>query len=260
MTLTERIKKKVEELEKDAQEIEELAIEMLSRNEFEYHPSSPGVISIGPSYSWKLPNEEIKRIQREAIRKYQTWFASSTTLIREYLPQRERELVKAYDKILTYLQFNIETWEPRNEIYVDGFVDVFDIQRSIIMAIPSVIDLKEFELRILISGDLVDDELEEAQILFENKHFRAAGAIAGVALERYLKTLCETSTPPVQYNKKDTIDPLATALYKAKKMDITMLKKIQYLASIRNKCDHPKAVEEKEIEELIGDTKAITSK
>lgn len=260
MTLTERMKKKVEELEEAAQEIEELATEMLNLNEFDYHPSTSGVVVFGPNHSWKPPDDEIKKIQRSAIRKYQTWFTSSTILIKEYLPHREEEFVKVYEKILAYLRFKIETWKPVNKVYVDGFIDVFDIQRSIFLAIPSVIDLKEFELRRLISGDLVDDELEEAQLLFKNKHYRAAGAIAGVALERHLKTLCDTSTPPVPYKKKDTIDPLATALYKAEKMDITMLKKIQHLASIRNRCDHPEEVEEKEIEELIREANAVSSK
>ncbi|MBA3045052.1 MAG: hypothetical protein FP824_02420 [Euryarchaeota archaeon] len=261
MTSAEIIKKYIDKIENDAGNIEKLAIEMLMKNTFQYHPSPPDVAVIGiPRYTWKLPTPEIKQIQREAIRKYQAWFATSAILVKEYLPQREDEFAQIYVKINSYLHFDMKTWKPENEAYVDTFIDEFNLQRSMVMAIPGVIEIKEFDVRKLISGELIDDELAEAEHLFETKHLRAAGAVAGVVIERYLRTLCETSTPPIQYNKKDTIDPLATALYKAQKIDITLFKKIQYLASIRNKCDHPKDIMAKEIEELVKETRALTSK
>ncbi len=260
MTLVDRLGNKVKELERIAEDIEKLGVKMLEENTFDYHPPTSGVMVVRPRYSWKIPDSNVKQTQREAIRKYQAWFAASSVLIRDYLPQQEDEFVSSYNAILSYLQFDIKTWEPKNEVYVNQFVDLFVIQRGIVMAVPGVVEMSELELRGLISGDLIDDELDEADHLFESKHFRAAGAVAGVAIERFLKTMCETSTPPVQYKKKDTINPLAVALYKAGRLDKIMLTKIQHLASIRNKCDHAEDVSDKEVEELIREVRALTSK
>jgi hypothetical protein len=65
--------------------------------------------------------------------------------------------------------------------------------------------------------------------------------------------MCQLNEVP--YNLKDTIDPLATELYKKNFLDITELKRVQHLASIRNKCDHSDSVTKKEVEELINGVK-----
>ena len=77
----------------------------------------------------------------------------------------------------------------------------------------------------------------------------------GVALELHLKTLCDINS--VAYKPKATIEPLAQALYEAKILDITELKQVQYLASIRNKCSHPNVVAEAEIQSLIDGVKKL---
>ncbi len=84
---------------------------------------------------------------------------------------------------------------------------------------------------------------------------RAAGSIAGVALELHLKTLCDVNG--VSYSPKPTIETLVQALYKGKKLDVTDLKNIQYLGSIRNKCSHPEPVSAKEVQSLIGGVKKL---
>ena len=61
----------------------------------------------------------------------------------------------------------------------------------------------------------------------------------------------------VSYPSKPTIEPLAQALYKDKKIDVTELKQIQYLGSIRNKCSHPEPVSAKEVQSLIDGVKKL---
>lgn len=123
------------------------------------------------------------------------------------------------------------------------------------MSVPDVAEIKELKLRKLIAADIARTEIEQAEKLLDNGFDRAAGSIAGVALELHLRTLCDVNG--ISYSPRDTIDPLATALYKAGKLDVTELKRIQYLASIRNKCSHPNLALATEIKSLIEDVKKL---
>jgi hypothetical protein len=61
----------------------------------------------------------------------------------------------------------------------------------------------------------------------------------------------------LDYGKKDTIEPLVQKLYQQKKIDITEMKNVQYLATIRDKCDHPSEIIANEVKELIERVKRI---
>lgn len=123
------------------------------------------------------------------------------------------------------------------------------------MSVPDVTEIKELSLRKTISAEIARTEIEQAEILLADGFDRAAGSIAGVALELHLKTLCNANK--VSHSPKATIEPLAQALYQAKKLDITELKQIQYLASIRNKCSHSNPVSTAEIQLLIEGVKKL---
>ncbi|WP_052297243.1 HEPN domain-containing protein [Methanolacinia petrolearia] len=118
-----------------------------------------------------------------------------------------------------------------------------------------IVKIKEMSLRDIISASFVDREIEEAEYLFGKNHHRAAGALAGVALEQHLRTLCDKYQ--IDYGKKDTIEPLVQKLYKNNKLDSTQMKNIQHLASIRDKCDHPSEIKKEEVKELIERVKKI---
>jgi len=66
----------------------------------------------------------------------------------------------------------------------------------------------------MITADLLDSELSQAELLYKHDFYRASGAIAGVVLERFLKTLCEVNQ--ITFGENDTIEPLATKVYTSK--------------------------------------------
>ena len=138
---------------------------------------------------------------------------------------------------------------------IDDLINDLNTQISILLCIPDAIEVKELNLRKLISADVARTEIEQAEILFAGGFHRASGSIAGVALELHLKTLCDING--VVYKPKATIDPLAQALYDAKILDITEFRRVQYLASIRNKCSHPNDVSEAEVQTLIEGVKKL---
>lgn len=136
---------------------------------------------------------------------------------------------------------------------ITEFVNGLEAQLATLLSIPSVLEVKEMGLRELITADVARTEIEQAELLLESGFERAAGSIAGVALELHLKTLCDING--VSYKPKPTIEPLIQALYNAKKLDITKQKHLQYLASIRNKCSHSEPITVKEVQRLIDEVK-----
>src|SRR5260370_2893888 len=253
------LKKKVEEHRKEAEEIQKAGIEVLDAAL--YAPASEGgTILIRPDYKSPEGNR-----QREAAQRYQLWYATSRLLVKEYIPDWLDKFEEYYiasnvmkggaNEVMDYLQLDTTSQFMTKEEIIADFVYSLDSQISILLCIPDAVEIKELDLRKLISADVARTEIEQAEILFAGGFQRASGSIAGVALELHLKTLCVINS--VAYKPKDTIDPLAQALYKAKLLDITELRQVQYLASIRNKCSHPDDVAEAEIQSLIDGVKKL---
>jgi len=251
------LKRKINELEALADEIEKGGKELIEKAPLLYEPAT-----YFPDHYWGTLSEDMKELQREVIRKYQRWYSSAYQLIKEYLPEKEAEFVEHYEDktksiikegVIDLLQFRSSQYTSDKSKIIESCVDKFEIQRSILLSIPDVAEIKELNLRRLISADFVETEIEQAEMLFTNGFLRAAGTLAGVALEKHLKTLCDING--VSYKLKDTIEPLAHALYKADMLDIIELKKVQYLASIRNKCSHSNDITNEEVKSLIAEVK-----
>lgn len=88
-----------------------------------------------------------------------------------------------------------------------------------------------------VTSGTADELLFEAKALFRAGYFPAAGAIAGVILERHLKALCTSQNPPIP-TRGDTISPLNDALKAAQIYDQTQHRRIQVMGDIRNRCSH----------------------
>ena len=213
------------------------------------------------AYRHGLPSLKLtdiaKPVQRELLRKYEIWFAVTKLISRQY-SDKNSEFEDNYVKVKDFILIKDPDYSRRS--YLNNLIDSFDIQVNILHAIIPIIPLKETNFKKLITADLLDSELSQAEHLYKNDFFRAAGAITGVILERYLKTLCEVNQ--INIGDNDTIEPLATKLYKSEKIpefDVTLFKSIQHLASIRNKCDHPKEEpKQHEVRELLDKVKKIT--
>jgi len=262
--MAELIDIQINKLEKIADEIEISGITILKETPLFREADTSGVLSTAPKNRWEpIPTNSI-HIQRKAVQDYQRFYSMGLVLVKEFLPEKEDEFVSCYEVkkighngIIDYLQLRKSQYSNDKNKIIKNFTDLLDIQKSILMAIPDIASIKEIKLREIIVSDFVDCEIEEAEVLLKNNHFRAAGAIAGVALEQHLRMLCIKYQ--IDYHKKDTLGPLITKLYDAKRIDITQMKLLQYLSDIRNKCDHPGEIKKEEVKELIERTKKFTS-
>jgi len=206
------------------------------------------------------------KVQHSLIIDYQKWFSSSHYLINEYLPERAETFKTLYKesiaKKLTLSNSNLGTGPSARSNYIYSWKNSFSTQRGILLGIPLLAEIKEKSLRKILTIDIVNSEIDEAELLYDNKHYRAAGAVAGVALERYLKTSCEING--IEYSKNG-ISSLAQLLYLQKPpvIDSTILNHMNFLGRIRDDCDHANDISNEELMKrvriLIDQTKEYSS-
>jgi len=79
------LKRKINELEALADEIERSSKELIEKAPLLYKPDPPGVASAFPHHHGGTLSEDIKELQREVVRKYQRWYSSAYKLIKEML-------------------------------------------------------------------------------------------------------------------------------------------------------------------------------
>jgi hypothetical protein len=115
-----------------------------------------------------------------------------------------------------------------------------------------------WNIRGALQADLFDDELSAAEDLFKKGHLRAAGALAGVTLERHLATVAENHEVKIS-KKNPTIADLNETLKTAEVYDVPDWRFIQRLGDIRNLAVHNKDREptKDEIDDLIKGTQKI---
>lgn len=190
-------------------------------------------------------------------RTYQHWYSEAKALVRQLLPDRLSDFVRHYEKpkprkILDYESYRIEdclqgvavTRGLQKELVVDGSAALphFRQQLAILRSIRERFESSLFDIRLLVQGDLFDSELDVAKELVKNKFLRAAGAVAGVVLEKHLSQVCDNHS--LKSTKKNpTISDFNDLLKESGVIDIPQWRSIQYLGDLRNLCDHDKKVE-----------------
>lgn len=184
---------------------------------------------------------------------YQSWYSEAKVLIRQLLPDRLADFVRHYEKpkprkdltnenyrIEDYLQgLSVTRWDEQKVVGPDAAIPQFRQQLSILKAVARRFESSLFDIRQLVQADLFDSELDEAAELAKNKFARAAGALAGVVLEKHLAQVCQNHVIKV-LKKNPSIGDLNEVLKQANVVDTPQWRFIQHLADIRNLCDHNK--------------------
>jgi hypothetical protein len=199
---------------------------------------------------------------------YQTWYSEAKALIRQLLPDRLADFVRHYEKPkprkeISYESYRIEDylqglsvtrgWDKEKVVGPDAAIPHFRQQLAILRAVKARFESSLFEIRQLVQADLFDSELDGARELAKNKFLRAAGAIAGVVLEKHLVQTCANHSVSVS-KKAPGISDLNDLLKNATVIEVPQWRFIQHLGDVRNLCDHGKAVEPTadQVEDLIS--------
>jgi hypothetical protein len=189
---------------------------------------------------------------------YQGWYSEAKALIRQLLPDRLADFVRHYEKpkprkeltsesyrIEDYLQGLTVTqggWEKETVVGLDAAIPHVRQQLAILKAVKARFESSLFDIRQLVMADLFDSELDAAMELARQKFFRAAGAVAGVVLEKHLAQVCANHSVRIA-KKVPGIGDLNDLLKAADVLDVPQWRFVQHLGDIRNLCDHNKATE-----------------
>jgi len=188
---------------------------------------------------------------------YQSWYSEAKALVRQVLPDRLSDFVRHYEKPkprkdITFENYRIEDYlqglrvtrglEKEKIVGPDAAIPQFQQQMAILKSVKERFESSLFDIRQLVQADLFDSELEAAEELAKNRFSRAAGAVAGVVLERHLLQVCHNHLIAI-VKRSPTISDLNDLLKNANVVDIPTWRFIQHLADIRNLCDHSKAAD-----------------
>lgn len=213
----------------------------------------------------------VKQINENNFRSvYQNWYSKSLLVLKFVLPERYEEFVSLYKPrndrdnitVSTYTIYDslegIHTGD-RSMNAMWGKPKLRN-QISIISSLKDIIIEKYNDIETVIESEVLEKEIDCCDILFKSGFYRAAGSLAGVLLERDLKSKCD-SNGIILSSKDPCINDYNVELYKNKNINSSQYKFIQYLGDIRNKCDHDKGCDptKTEVNDLISGLKRVIS-
>lgn len=204
---------------------------------------------------------------------YESWYSESIVLLKQILPDRVDDFKAHFEapknrKEISYATYRIQdalknmsvTRSFTEEVIVDSRAAVphFRQQVAIVKAAKRRFESSLFEIRQLVQADLFDSEIEAARELLKNKFLRAAGAVAGVVLEKHLRQVCDDHTIKVT-KKHPGISDLNELLKANGVIDVPQWRQITLLADYRNLCDHNKQTNptETQVRDLIDGTDKV---
>lgn len=203
---------------------------------------------------------------------YQTWYSEESATVRQLLPDRVDDFVEYYKptkvrKEITYANYTISDYlqglnitrgyQKEKIVGPDAAVPTFRQQVNILDSITKRFESTLFDIRSLVQADFFDSELDVGEELNKKGFHRAAGAVAGVALEGHLLSVAEQHKLSVP--KDPSISKLNDLLKKSDVIDMPNWRFVQRLGDLRNLCDHKKDSEPSKdnIHELIEGVRKI---
>ena len=136
-------------------------------------------------------------------------------------------------------------FDTEKKTALEGYIYATERCLGVLMAVKEDIDSGFlFERELLISADVFDDFLEQAEHLLENKYKDAPAVLIGSVLESTLRKMCKkhgvdvTDKTGAIITDTATIAPLNDALYKGKVYSKLVHKQIIVWADVRNNAAH----------------------
>lgn len=182
---------------------------------------------------------------------YEPWYSEALLVVKQVLPDRVDDFVKQYKnekrKDIDYLTYTISdallglTTRRNGSVVAEqgSAIPKVQIQVSILKSAEKRFESALFDISEVLQSDIFDSELDAASELSKKGFHRAAGAVAGVVLEKHLGKVCSAHNLKSR-KKHPSISDLYQLLKEADVIDVPKWRFIQHLGDIRNLCDHSK--------------------
>lgn len=203
---------------------------------------------------------------------YQAWYSECIAVLKQLLPDRLDDFIRLYEKPKGRKEIGFENYRIEDALqgltitYLDEVradaksgLPHMRQQVAILDALKNRFESSLYDIRQLVQADLLDSELEAARELLRHKFMRAAGAVAGVVLEKHLSDVCTAHNVKLA-KKHPGIADLNEALKNAGVIGTAEWRFNQHLADIRNLCDHNKHKEPSadQVNDLIDGVAKVT--
>jgi hypothetical protein len=201
---------------------------------------------------------------------YEAWYSEALMVVKQVIPERVSDFMRLYKdekrKQVSYETYTMSDYliGLRTTLGVKVIADPesalpkFKQQLNILQACEKRFESSLFDIKQLLMADIFDDELGSSRELLKKGFIRAAGAVAGVVLEKHLSQVA--AAHQVVVKKKDPgISDFNDALKEKDVIDIPKWRSIQHLGDLRNLCDHNKKREPKpeEVDDLISGVEKV---
>lgn len=203
----------------------------------------------------------------------EAWYSECIAFIKQVLPDRLVDFKEHFEipknrKDITYATYRIQdalnglkvTRGPSEHVLVDSRAALPHLQQqiAILKACERRFESSLYEIKQLVQAELFDSEIDSARHLLKNRFLRAAGAVAGVVLEKHLLQVCEDHMLKIT-KKNPGINDLNQILKDNGVIDVPQWRHITLLGDIRNICDHNKQNEptEDQVSDLIAGTDKV---
>ena len=222
----------------------------------------------------KKSEEEIQRFIENLpnfFREYQVWYTKAQAVIKQVLPDRLADFISFYELstarrkaeknnyvIRDFLQ-EVRIAENRHVSADIASVNLkFQQQINIVGAAKDCLDSTLMDLTAILHADFFDTEVEGASALAKAGHFRAAGVICGVVIEKHLQHVCSVHNITVK-KKNPGISDFLELLKREGVVTQPQWRNLQRLADIRNICGHAKGPEptRDEIDDMVSETDKV---
>ena len=205
---------------------------------------------------------------------YQAWYSEAKAVVHQLLPNRFDDFCGYYEKPKTRKELTNESYrisdylvglrmtrarDTQDVVSPSAAIPSFKQQLAIVKAVRNRFESSLFDIRQLVQADLFDSELEAAKAFVKHGFLRAAGAVAGVVMEKHLAQICDNHAITIR-KRKPTIGDFNEALKNANVIDMPGWRFNGYLGDIRNLCGHKRDTEptKEQVDELVDGVMKLT--
>lgn len=210
-------------------------------------------------WAWS-PTRDQNEQQRSIVSRYEIWFNASSTLMYQYLPNRWDDFAAPYPYIKDILECNNTMPHQAGKRFDQQYrvqqhrrlTESFDRQVDLLLSVPDVVRTRALRLQKLIGVDIISADLDRAERLLKvegttrDAVIRAAGVIAAVALEKYLKLVADeynnrrtSEQEAIDYTDEDGILEMAGKLGQVNLLEHTELALFKQLDTTHQNCVQP---------------------
>lgn len=171
-------------------------------------------------------------------------------VVKQVIPDRYDDFVKQYKndkrKEISFLTYGIydyllglQTRRYGDVVDQEAAIPKMKMQTTILTSAQKRFESSLFDIREILQADLFDSELATARDLASREFFRAAGAVAGVVLEKHLSHVCQNHGLKTR-KIHPSISDFNQIMKENKVIDTPHWRFIQHLGDVRNLCVHNK--------------------